>query len=332
MNTQCPALSELPAPPSGKTGWPWTIGTPKVPDARADGSAWPRVSVVTPSYNQCDFLEETIRSVLLQGYPNLEYIIIDGASTDRSVEIIRDYEQWLSYWVSDKDDGQADAINKGLRICTGEIFQWINSDDVLNAGALSCVASQMSGHDCVAGAVTDFDATGYRAPRPSRRLEPVNFILRPHGFLYHQPGVWLRTDLVRQLGGFDSAFHYKFDWEFAIRYLERWPRIGYVDSNLAFFRLHADSKTVSNGEEFGAEELFALESLADKLVTSKARAACMKILQKKHWRRRVDEILTCSDVPNRRALWQLCSEALRDPLNRLDRYTLGALRRLVMAL
>ena len=99
-----------------------------------NGEAWPRISIVTPSFNQGQFIEETIRSILLQGYPNLEYIIIDGGSTDESVEIIKKYEPWLTYWVSEKDRGQAHAINKGLERCTGEILAYINSDDYYYPG------------------------------------------------------------------------------------------------------------------------------------------------------------------------------------------------------
>lgn len=96
-----------------------------------DGKPWPKISIVTPSFNQGQYIEETIRSILLQGYPNLEYIVIDGGSTDGAVDVIRKYEKWLTYWVSEPDKGQADAINKGLERCTGEIFNWINSDDIL---------------------------------------------------------------------------------------------------------------------------------------------------------------------------------------------------------
>src|SRR5688572_28969334 len=107
---RCPMLSDLPAPPPGKTGWPWTEETFQLPEAMPDGKRWPRISIVTPSYNQGQFIEETIRSVLLQCYPNLEYIVIDGGSTDDSVEIIEKYKSWLTYWVSEPDKGQVDAI------------------------------------------------------------------------------------------------------------------------------------------------------------------------------------------------------------------------------
>src|SRR5262245_29806610 len=127
---RCPNLSDLPSPPPNRQGWPWTQeGAPRLDGT--PGECWPRISIVTPSYNQGRFLEETIRSVLLQGYPDLEYIVIDGGSADDSVEIIRKYERWLSFWVSERDRGQVDAINKGLRRCSGVLRNWLNSDDFL---------------------------------------------------------------------------------------------------------------------------------------------------------------------------------------------------------
>src|SRR5262245_48085578 len=137
---RCPTLAELPPPPAGKSGWPWTAETRALPSYRPDGSVWPRLSIVTPSYNQGEFIEETIRSVLLQGYPNLEYIIMDGRSDDNSVDIIKKYEPWLASWSSEKDAGQADAINRGMANASGAYLNWLNSDDALLENCCAFVA------------------------------------------------------------------------------------------------------------------------------------------------------------------------------------------------
>jgi glycosyltransferase involved in cell wall biosynthesis len=138
---QCPTLSELPPPPPGRHGWPWTEETPRAPDATIDDSSWPLISIVTPSFNQGHFIEETIRSILLQGYPDLEYIIIDGGSTDNTLGIIDKYQPWLSYVVSEPDNGQNDAIKKGWKRSTGKILAWLNSDDVYEPNSLIRVAA-----------------------------------------------------------------------------------------------------------------------------------------------------------------------------------------------
>jgi len=120
-------------------GWPWNTSKPK-PALLLNSFNYPRITVVTPSYNQAGTLEETIRSVVLQGYPNLEYLVIDGGSTDGSVEIIRRYEQAITYWVSEKDHGQSHAINKGWQCASGELITWLNADDYLAEGAMDRVA------------------------------------------------------------------------------------------------------------------------------------------------------------------------------------------------
>lgn len=137
-------FATFPTSPYGKTGWPWTEGSDLLPDRMPDGSDWPKISIVTPSFNQAQYLEETIRSVLMQGYPNLEYMIIDGGSTDGSIEIIKKYEPWLAYWVSEPDCGQSHAINKGWKRSGGDLLAWLNSDDFLARNALETVAIQYS--------------------------------------------------------------------------------------------------------------------------------------------------------------------------------------------
>src|SRR5262249_24267921 len=142
IDVRCLTVDQLPLPPPGKTGWPWTEESPRLAETTPNGKVWPRVSVITPSYNQGQFIEETIRSVLLQGYPNLEYMIIDGGSTDESLEIIRKYEPWLASFVSEPDRGQTHAINKGWMRATGEILAYINTDDCYLNGAIATAAHE----------------------------------------------------------------------------------------------------------------------------------------------------------------------------------------------
>lgn len=128
-------LEILPVSVEKKTGWPWTEESESLPPLQPDDEPWPRISIVTPSFNQGRFIEETIRSVLLQNYPNLEYLIIDGKSSDNTVDIIKKYEDHITYWISEPDKSQSQAINKGFCLCNGELVNWICSDDLLMKNA-----------------------------------------------------------------------------------------------------------------------------------------------------------------------------------------------------
>ena len=132
-------LDVLPLTDASKNGWPWTTQTSM--RVYATDVIWPKITIVTPSYNQGTFLEQTIRSVLLQNYPNLEYIVIDGGSTDNSVDIIKRYSPWISYWQSGRDSGQSQAINVGFSIASGAYYAWINSDDYYAEGVFKQVVT-----------------------------------------------------------------------------------------------------------------------------------------------------------------------------------------------
>jgi glycosyltransferase involved in cell wall biosynthesis len=226
--------------------------------AAAVAGAVPRITVVTPSFNQRDYLESTLRSVLAQGYPNLEYIVIDGGSTDGSVDVIRHYADRLAWWVSERDRGQLDAIGKGLARATGEWFNWINSDDLLAPGALWTVARHAAGAGVVAGATIEI-----LDGKPVRRVGNDDFaieslLLRD---VWHQPSVWLRREAVARLG-LGGDLNYRFDYRLMLRYLAESPRIAQVETPLAYFRLHAVSKSVAQRPGFRPEKRAVLQELA----------------------------------------------------------------------
>jgi glycosyltransferase involved in cell wall biosynthesis len=136
----CTSIDRLPPPPDGRTGWPW-VRVPETKTFPRPPQGWPLITIVTPSYNQGRFLEETVRSVLLQGYPNLEYIIYDGGSGDDSIDVLEHYRPFLSLCRSESDNGQGHAINKGFSVASGSVLGWLNSDDLLMPGALHRVAA-----------------------------------------------------------------------------------------------------------------------------------------------------------------------------------------------
>jgi glycosyltransferase involved in cell wall biosynthesis len=320
---RCPTLAELPPPPEGKTGWPWTRETPPLPDVRADGSPWPRISIVTPSYNQAQFIEETIRSVLLQGYPDLEYIIIDGSSSDQSVKIIKRYETWLAYWVSERDEGQSHAINKGLERCKGQIFNWINSDDILAPNALVTIAPLFEDHDAVAGAVVNFDDAGHR--------ETIRNLIRgSSGKSFHQPGFWLKRQNIEFCGGLDESFHFAFDWDLAMRYLACFPSVCHTDHVLAFFRLHGCSKTVSKPTKFYEEELRVYAKVIREPAYATVHSYCSKRLRQHRWWQQMERIVDCPEYSLSNKLFRIILSVLADPSVRITRLTAGTIKRLIV--
>jgi glycosyltransferase involved in cell wall biosynthesis len=260
----CPSLAELPPSPVGKEGWPWT----EAPALNSE-APWPSISIVTPSFNQGRFIEETIRSVLLQGYSNLEYIIIDGGSTDESVQIIKKYSRWLKYWVTEPDRGQSHAINKGLEHCSGDIFNWINSDDLLVAGALHTVATvwNRTPNLVIAGATVNFDANGSEDLHSPNAITLENFIdwrkAEKNGWMWQQPSTFLPRADVARVGGVREDLRFSMDHFLMIDILQQ-CNVVYVSNILARFRLHSDSKTVSAGSlRFSLERLTKLRSMTD---------------------------------------------------------------------
>lgn len=244
----------------------------------------PKLSIVTASFNQGNFIEETIQSILNQNYPNLEYVIIDGGSTDQSVEIIKKYQKHLNYWVSEKDNGQANAINKGLKLCTGEIFNWINSDDYLEPESLHKIADAFEDKkvSLVAGKVRNFSTTSNEII-PNQKLNAQGLMCWEPDVKFVQPGVWMRRALIEQCGGIDEKFHYAFDWDLYIRYLYCFPQVKELDELLVNFRLHADSKTQSFLERFAIEEREIIKKIFALDGYPLLKERCLYKIQKTNW-------------------------------------------------
>lgn len=214
-------------------------------------TALPKITVVTPSFNQGAFLEQTIRSVLGQLYPNLEYIVIDGGSTDNSVEIVKRYESHLASWVSEKDRGQAEALNKGFARATGEILCWLNSDDFLLPGALHEAARRLGeGADLIYGKCLSFSDKGTRSlvnspPEHHRELlTMVDYLVQPSTF-------WRRS-LWDKTGPLNEEFHYAFDWEWFLR-AEKLGRFSRADFIFSAYRFHDAHKSSHGGQKRARE-------------------------------------------------------------------------------
>jgi len=207
-----------------------------------------KLSIITPSFNQAQYLEQTILSVIEQDYEPIEYIIIDGGSSDHSLEIIKKYESHLAYYVSEKDRGQVHALNKGLDRATGDIFAFINSDDVFLPGAFRAITDYFSAHPECEWLCGDTIMFGEGFPTelvvadvPKSAAHALSW-----GYTAAQPGMFWKRELVA--GGFDEAWPYDFDHDMYVRLLLDGHRCEHLPVPLAAYRLHAVSKTVAEGD------------------------------------------------------------------------------------
>lgn len=214
------------------------------------------VSIITPSFNQAPFLEATIRSVLEQDYPELEYLIVDGGSTDGSVEIIQRYAERLAWWVSEKDQGQTDAINKGFARANGEVLAWLNSDDTYQPGAIREAAEFLTAHPDVGlvyGDANFIDQDGqvigrFPAAQTDHRRLRQGYVHIP------QQSAFFRASLWRQVGPLDPSFYFAMDYDLWVR-LSKVGRLVYHPRLWANFRLHSSGKTVAADDRCWPEML-----------------------------------------------------------------------------
>lgn len=222
---RCPALHDLPTPEASRTGWPFTENDV----AQHVEAGLPRISIVIPSFNQGRYLEEAIRSVLLQGYPDLELIVMDGGSSDETVAVLRKYESWLTHWQSAPDSGQSHAINEGFRRATGELYGWIGCDDRLLPGALVRAgrhfAEQPRCHWFAGSGQLVFPAAG-RVGVMASRVESLDALQSFWRFgsaecFVVQPSCFWRRWLWDAVGGVRADLHLAMDYELWLRFAER---------------------------------------------------------------------------------------------------------------
>ncbi len=224
-----------------------------------------KISIITPSFNQGNYIEKTIDSVLSQKHPDLEYIIIDGGSTDNSVEIIKKYEKHLTYWVSEKDNGQSDAINKGLKLATGEVVNWINSDDWYYPGTLQRVAAAFEDERIlvVSGRGSVWQDNKIRNTNPGVDIYP-EFEKTVGWARIDQPETFYRHSAIKKMGLLNTDLHYVMDREWWIRFLLHFgqERVKKVEDLLVNFRLHEDSKSYNFQHLFSEEALNVYYTIA----------------------------------------------------------------------
>lgn len=249
----------LPEGQAGRRGWPWTADG-ELPHAECEPGL-PRVSVVTPSYNQGDYVEETIRSVLLQDYGNLECIVMDGGSTDSTIDVLRRYSPHLDHWQSGPDGGHASAVNKGWSIATGEILAFLNSDDLLLPGAVTVSVAFLRDHpecDLVHANAFHIDEQGLILNRnvPSGfdtpRLIDSCFVT--------QPTVFMRRSLLDEVGGLDEALRFVMDYEYWLR-ASAVTTLGYLPAYTAAARYYRDARSASQYNRFPVEEIDVFDRL-----------------------------------------------------------------------
>lgn len=248
-------------PVSRKTSWPWNEETsPDVYDLSKD---WPKISIVTPSYNQGQYIEETIRSVLLQNYPNLEYIIIDGGSTDNTIEIIKKYEKWIAFWVSEPDNGQTHAINKGFYKSDGKVIAWLNSDDFYLNGAIKKLleVTDVSKPQILFGNSILFDdikkmqwESDIISDHQKYDISVIDYIIQPSSFFTVY--AW---ELTKPL---NEHLDFAFDWDLFIRFKNKGVDFIPINQVLSKYRKHPNHK--SSNISFSEKRLIEIESILYK--------------------------------------------------------------------
>ena len=225
----------------------------------------PKISILTPSYNQGQYIEQTIQSIFSQNYPNLEYIVIDGGSTDNTVEILKKYDKQITYWLSEKDRGQSHAINKGIEKCTGVLFNWLNSDDYLEPGALHKIAQTYleTGANIIVGTTKIHNVnTGEESEIVTKEFDSLGKTISRINFW--QPSCYLLLDDVKKVGQVTETQHYGMDTEMYIKILlmKSHKGIKVIPDIISHYRIHEASKTGSQIDKFHGDVSSIFHQLA----------------------------------------------------------------------
>lgn len=262
-------LGSLPKPNSKNSNWACSEEVNvEVYTSFFNKKQFPKVSIITPSFNQGEFIEQTIRSVLLQNYPNLQYIVIDGGSTDNTVQILEKYSSWIDYWVSEPDRGQSHAINKGLEICDGEWFNWINSDDYLMPGAIAKMieaSNERPNVKIITGATANIQDEKVMGIYSATIPENTKFPFFNMGI--NQPGSLLSLSAVKACNGVREDLDLCMDLDLWLRILLRnsIDDVVKISDTVAAYRYHSQSKTCSSQDVFALEEFSVLLDIYQEL-------------------------------------------------------------------
>lgn len=259
------------------------------------GNVLPKITIVTPSFNQGRYIEEALLSVKKQDYPNLEHIVIDGGSTDQTLDILKRYGDRTDWrhlrWVSERDRGQSDALNKGFRAATGEIIGWLNSDDRYRPGAFAALMQAWHSHpgaDILYGDYTWIDQSG-RVRRVRREIEFSQFILQYHRVLYiPTTATFFRRRIIDDRNWIDVRLHFAMDYDFFLRLAEHGYRFQHVGALLADFRQHADAKSASRRKHLQEHDSIAakyspllrrLKGRASRMIALKSLRSAAAVLR-----------------------------------------------------
>jgi glycosyltransferase involved in cell wall biosynthesis len=266
-------VSELPPPEYGKNGWPWTENSQFDIKAQYETFEWPKISIITPSFNQGPFIEETIRSVLLQNYPNLEYIVVDGGSTDETLHILKKYANFIR-WISEPDEGQTDAINKGIMMSSGEIIAYINSDDLYEPGSFGIISDLFSANPDITmiyGDITHInEKSEYIEYCKTGEIDIESYLM---GIPYlPQPSVFFRRDVIRKIGYFDKTLHLAMDYDYWLKIFFNFKAM-YYPRGFAKARIYPEAKSSSMNYKYLDERLRILKQvfLTNRLESSQKK-------------------------------------------------------------